>query len=84
MAYCDLVILVEASGSERTQLDTWVKRHSITVPVVSLFNEILKRIHKAWGIEILPRLVLTDRNHVIVAEGFTLEELEAKIKEAAL
>jgi len=29
-------------------------------------------------------MVLTDRNHVIVAEGFALEKLEAKIKEAAL
>ena len=37
-----------------------------------------------WGIETVPRLVLTDRNHVIVAEGFALEELEAKIKEVTL
>lgn len=31
-----------------------------------------------------PRLVLTNRNHVIIADGFALKELEAKIKEAAL
>jgi len=79
-----LVILVDAAGSEKKQIDAWAKRHSITVPVGRLFKELLKRISKAWGIETLPRLVLTDRNHVIVAEGFALEELEAKIKEAAL
>lgn len=77
-----LVILVDATGSEKKQVDAWVKRHSITVPVGRLFKELLKEIRLAWGIEILPRLVLTDRNYVIVAEGFALEELEAKIKEA--
>jgi hypothetical protein len=77
-----LVILVDASGSGKKQVDDWVKRNSITVPVGGLFKELLKEIRQAWGIESLPRLVLTDRNHVIVAEGLALEELEAKIKEA--
>ena len=76
MAYCDLVILVGATGSEKKQVDAWAKQHSITVPVGSLFKELLN--------DIRPRLILTDRNHVIIAEGFALEELEAKIKEAAL
>ncbi|GAF68635.1 unnamed protein product [marine sediment metagenome] len=77
-----LVILVEATGSEKKHVDAWAKQHSITVPVGRLFKELLKEIRLAWGIETLPRLVLTDRNHVIIAEGFAFEELEAKIKEA--
>ena len=79
-----LVILVDATGSEKKQVDAWAKGHSITVPVGKLFKMLLEEIRQAWGIETLPRLVLTDRNHVIVTEGFALEELEAKIKEAAL
>jgi len=78
-----LVILVDATGGEKKQIDAWARQHSIKVPVGRLHKEILKRIHKAWAIETLPRLVLTDRNHVIFAEGFAFEELEAKIKEAA-
>lgn len=77
-----LVILVDAAGSEKKQVNAWVKQHSIKVPVGRLHKEILKRIHKAWAIESLPRLVLADRNHIIVAEDFALEELEEKIKEA--
>ena len=77
-----LVILVDAAGSEEKQVDAWVKQHSIKVGVGRLHKEILKRIRKAWGIETLPRLVLTDRNHVIVAEDFALEELDGKIREA--
>jgi len=77
-----LVIFVDAAGSEKKQIDNWAKQHSIKVPIGRLFKELLKEIRQAWGIEALPRPVLTDRNHVIVAEGFALEELEAKIKEA--
>ncbi len=79
-----LVILVDASGSEKKQIDIWARENSIKVPLGRLFQELLKEIRQAWGIETLPRLVLTDRNHVIVSEGFALEELEGKIKEAAL
>ena len=84
MAYRHLVIFVDATGSENKQINAWSKRHSITVGVGRLHKDLLKEISLAWGIETLPRLVLTDRNHVIIAEGFALEELEAKIKEAAL
>jgi hypothetical protein len=79
-----LVILVDAAGSEKKQINAWAKQHSIKVGVGRLYKELLKEIHKAWGIETLPRLVLTDRGHVIIAEDFALEELEARIKEATL
>jgi hypothetical protein len=79
-----LVIFVDAAGSEKKQIDNWNKQHSIKVPVGRLYKELLKEIRQAWGIENLPRLVLTDKNHVIVSEGFAFDELESKIKEATL
>jgi hypothetical protein len=36
----------------------------------------------AWGIKELPWLILADRNQVVAAEGFKLEELDQKIKDA--
>jgi len=77
-----LLIFVDAAGSEKEQIDAWARQDSIKVPVGRLFKELLKEIRQAWGIENLPRLVLTDRNHVIIAEGFAFEDLEAKIQEA--
>ncbi|MHC4334367.1 MAG: hypothetical protein ACYSUV_11540 [Planctomycetota bacterium] len=35
-----------------------------------------------WTAEKLPWLVLTDRNHAVVAEGFSLEELDERIQDA--
>jgi hypothetical protein len=32
-----------------------------------------------WGVKALPWLILTDRKHIIRAEGFMLSELEEKI-----
>ena len=77
-----LVIFVDATGNEKKQVDAWAKQHSITVGVGRLHKELLKEIRQAWGIESLPRLVLTDRNHIVTAEGFGFGELNEIIKEA--
>ena len=37
----------------------------------------------AWGARSLPWLILADKNHHVVAEGFPIEELDAKLKEMA-
>ena len=41
-----------------------------------------ERIRFNWGVKSLPWLILTNRNHVAAAEGFSLDELDEKIKEA--
>ena len=33
-----------------------------------------------WGVCSLPWLILTDKEHIVRAEGFRLDELEAKIR----
>jgi hypothetical protein len=37
----------------------------------------------AWGASALPWLILTDKAHRVTAEGFPLEELDAKLKDVA-
>ena len=36
----------------------------------------------AWGIETLPWLILTDKEHAVVAAGFGLDELDKRVEEA--
>jgi hypothetical protein len=36
----------------------------------------------AWGVKSLPWLILTDRDHLVTAEGFGLNELNDKIIDA--
>ena len=34
-----------------------------------------------WGVKSLPWLILADRNHQVIAEGFGLNELEDRLEE---
>jgi hypothetical protein len=36
-----------------------------------------------WGIRLLPWLILTDKQHVVSAEGFALDEHDEKIEAVA-
>jgi hypothetical protein len=47
-----------------------------------LLSDIAGDVNLAWRIDRLPWLILTDRNHVVAAEGFSLGELEGRIKDA--
>ncbi len=42
-----------------------------------------EKIRFTWGVRSLPLLILTDKEHIVRAEGFMLSELEAKIGEVA-
>lgn len=34
----------------------------------------------SWGAHALPWLILTDKKHIVQAEGFNINELDGKIK----
>jgi len=42
-----------------------------------------EKARAAWGASALPWLILTDKAHRVTAEGFPLEDLEAKLKSQA-
>jgi hypothetical protein len=39
-----------------------------------------EKAHLNWGIKSLPWLILTNKEHCVTAEGFSLTELEEKIQ----
>ena len=62
-------------------LKEWVKENSIPFPVGTIQGDV-ENNRVAWGVRSLPWLILTDKEHIIRAEGFALEELGERIKEA--
>jgi hypothetical protein len=72
------VVAVQASKIKREKLDEWIKENDIDFPVGMIMGD-EKKIRFDWGIKSLPWLMLTDRNHVVTAEGFGLDELDARI-----
>lgn len=49
-------------------------RHVFTVVPLALDNH----TRYNWGVRSLPWMILTDKNHIVAAEGFTVSELDEK------
>ena len=73
------VLGVQAAETDRGALEQWLKNQNIAVPVGTIKADV-KRTTFAWGVQSLPWLILTDVQHKIVAEGFTVADLDAKIE----
>jgi hypothetical protein len=72
------VVAVQASNVEKNQLDEWVKKNNILFPVGMIVGE-EEKVRFDWGVKSLPWLILTDEQHIVVAEGFGIDELDDKI-----
>jgi hypothetical protein len=74
-----IVITVHASNIDKKTLNEWVKKNNIPLPVGMIKGDV-EKIRFAWGVKSLPWLILTDKKHVVTAEGFGLAELNDKIE----
>jgi hypothetical protein len=89
--------LLEIKGLGGTEFQSWVQSNNVGFPAGGFYayfegmdkddkrTGIAKRADEfrlAWGIKELPWLILADRNHVVAAEGFSLGELDKRIKDA--
>jgi hypothetical protein len=70
-----VVVAVQASKIDKNALRDWTKDQSISFPVGIVEGD-EEEICFAWGVKSLPWLILTDRKHVVTAEGFGLNELD--------
>ncbi len=74
-----VVIAVQAVEVEAAALTAWRGESRIPFTVVAIGEDIPE--HKyTWSVRSLPWLILTDRKHTVVAEGFALDELDAKLE----
>jgi len=55
-----------------------VKKNNIPFPA-GIIQDDGEKIRFKWGVKSLPWLILTDRTHVVCAEGISLEELDEKL-----
>jgi hypothetical protein len=76
-----IVIVVHTGTMADEDFKTWKQEAALPFPIVSLKGD-AEKARAAWGAGALPWLILTDKAHRVTAEGFTLEELDGKIKDA--
>ncbi len=69
------IVSIHASETDEKTLDTWVTDADIPFPVGTIPAD-HEQTRFAWGVRSLPWLILTDKSHVIRAEGFRLSDLD--------
>lgn len=73
-----VVVAVQVSMVEQKDLDEWVKKYNVPFSIGMVRGDAEKTIF-AWGVRSLPWLILTDREHIVEANGFSLAELDERI-----
>ncbi|MBN2182201.1 MAG: hypothetical protein JW715_09825 [Sedimentisphaerales bacterium] len=70
-----------AAEGGQAKLDEWIKENNISFPVGTIEGD-SDKVKFTWGVKSLSWLVLTDKRHIVVAEGFNIDDLEEKITES--
>jgi len=73
-----IVISIQIAKVEQAKLDEWIKENKIIFPVGTIKGQ-EEQIRFDWGVHSLPWLILTDKQHIIRATGFRVNELNEKI-----
>ena len=73
------VVVVHTGTMADEDFKAWKQEAALPFPVGCLKGD-AEKARAAWGAGALPWLILTDKAHRVTAEGFALEELDAKIK----
>jgi len=72
------VVAVQASAIDENTLNQWVKRYNIKLDVGMIQGD-EEKTKFAWGVRSLPWLILTDKQHIVQMQGFSINELNERI-----
>jgi len=75
------IVTVHAAKVERAKLDEWIRKNRIAFPIGSIADQ-EEQIRFDWGVKSLPWLILTSKNHIVSSSGFSVTELDNKIRSA--
>jgi hypothetical protein len=72
------VVVLQAAIIDDQAFAMWKKDAALPFPI-GRFGADADQARLAWGASALPWLILTDRNHRVLAQGFPLEQLDSKL-----
>ena len=72
------VIGIQAAEVDTTDFNQWLETSDFDFPIGFIEGD-PDEIKFNWSIQSLPWLILTDKQHIVRAEGFNLDELDEKI-----
>ncbi len=75
-----VVVAVQTSKLNENTLNEWIKKYQIPFSV-GMVQDDEEKTRFSWGVKSLPWLILTDSKHIVHTEGFSLNELNEKLKQ---
>jgi len=73
------IVAVQASKVDESALNERLEKYSVQFPVGMVQGD-LKKTLLSWGVRSLPWLILTNREHIVHAMGFGVNELSEKLR----
>ena len=74
------VVTAQAAKINENVLKKWLKENNVPFPAGMAWEDEMKT-RFTWGIRYLPWLILTDKKHIVVVEGFGFSKLDEKLKQ---
>jgi len=74
------IVAVQSSNVDEIKLNALLKKNNIPFPVGMIRSD-EEKTRFNWGVKSLPWLILTNREHIVAAEGFGLDKLNDKIRQ---
>lgn len=76
-----VTVLVHALPADPNNLKEWTMKFKIPFVCGMIAGDVgkVETIHRKWGVRGLPWLMLTDKKHIVRAEGFSISELNERI-----
>jgi len=74
------IAAIHASEIEKEKINEWIKGNDISL-TVGMIQDNEDKARENWGIQSLPWLILTDKNHIVIDEGFSIDEIDEKIND---
>ncbi|MCK4814780.1 redoxin domain-containing protein, partial [bacterium] len=75
-----IVFLVHTSDVTADELQKWIEENNIPFTSGRITGE-YQKVLLHWGVRAQPWLILTDKQHIVRAEEFTISELDTHIEE---
>jgi hypothetical protein len=75
------IVAMQVAMVDRAELDRWFADQKIPFKARILEGD-FNKLRYAWGVQSLPWLILTDKDHVVRAEGFQLDDLDGMLAQS--
>lgn len=71
-------LIIQIAKTDRQTINNWLKEYEIKL-ITGSAGENESKIRYNWAIKSLPWLILTNKSHAVIEEGFGISELDEKI-----